>query len=478
MNQFLLEMPVSIRDALEKLNQAQIKTVFLVSNGKLIGSITDGDVRRSLLQGKTLANSALDIANLNMKFVLESSSPVDIHQAFGSDISYIPVIDSNGIVLRILERNEKLFIPLCEPNLGIDESRLVNEALDSKWISSAGTFVGQFETLFANYVNSKFALSVSNGTLGLVLALKVLKIGHGDEVLVPNLTFGATANAVIQVGAIPIFVDVDINNMAINLEDAKLKVSTKTKAIIPVHLYGNSAPIDEILSFSKSFNLKVIEDAAEAIGTKYKNRHVGTFGDIGVFSFYANKTITTGEGGMLVLGDKVLFDSAKMMRSHGFSPSNRYWHETWGTNMRLTNLQAALGVAQMGRIEELVKAKREIAANYMELLSPLEKDYLIFPKPDSRILNSNWLFVLRLREPNRLDELSKFLFKIGIESRRFFYPLNSQPAFSNYHKKGELFPVSESLYNSGICLPSSTNLTFAEISKVSKSIFNFFSESS
>jgi perosamine synthetase len=310
--------------------------------------------------------------------------------------------------------------------------------------------------------------------MGLVLALKLLEIGHGDEVLVPDLTFGATANAVIQVGATPVFVDVLSSSFSIDVIAAQAKVTVKTKAIIPVHLYGNAAPMEEILIFARKFSLKVVEDAAEAIGTRIEGRHVGTFGDIGVFSFFANKTITTGEGGMIVLNDEELFTKAMMMRSHGFTPENRYWHQIWGTNMRLTNLQAALGVAQMQRVDELVEAKSFIANCYKNSLSSITGKSLIIPSALPNVNHSHWLFTIQLIDGDQVDGLQNYLQINHIESRRFFHPLHNQPAFSQYSKKNLTFPVAEQLYKSGLCLPSSTSLTHDEIKLISHKIVEYF----
>lgn len=306
------------------------------------------------------------------------------------------------------------------------------------------------------------------------MLLKLLEIGPGDEVLVPDLTFGATANAVIQVGATPVFVDVLSSSFSIDVIAAQAKVTAKTKAIIPVHLYGNAAPMEEILSFSRKFSLKVVEDAAEAIGTRIDGRHVGTFGNIGVFSFFANKTITTGEGGMIVLNDKELFTKALMMRSHGFTPENRYWHQIWGTNMRLTNLQAALGVAQMRRVDELVEAKRFIANCYLNSLSSITGKLLILPSALPNVNHSHWLFTIQLIDEAHVDGLQNYLQINHIESRRFFHPLHNQPAFSQYSKKNLTFPVAEQLYKSGLCLPSSTSLTHDEVKLISHKIVEYF----
>ena len=474
MKDLTLEIPVTLRSAMDMLSKSGEGIVFLTENQVLIASLTDGDARRAILRGVSLESQAIDVANRAVKSLTSLSSAVDIHQAFSPNITHIPIVNHSGQIEKILRPGEKIIIPLCEPNLGKLESSLVNQAIDSNWVSSAGSFVREFETSFSSYVQSEFAVSVCNGTMGLVLALKLLDIGPGDEVLVPDLTFGATANAVIQVGATPVFVDVLSSSFSIDVIAAQAKVTSKTKAIIPVHLYGNAAPMEEILSFARKFSLKVVEDAAEAIGTRIDGRHVGTFGNIGVFSFFANKTITTGEGGMIVLNDKELFTKALMMRSHGFTPENRYWHQIWGTNMRLTNLQAALGVAQMQRIEELVEAKSFIANCYLNSLSSITGKLLILPSVLPNVNHSHWLFTIQLIDEAQVDGLQNYLQINHIESRRFFHPLHNQPAFSQYSKKNLTFPVAEQLYKSGLCLPSSTSLTHDEVKLISHKIVEYF----
>lgn len=470
MKDLVIELPATLRTAMVQLSKSGEGIVFFTINKVLVSCLTDGDVRRAILRGVSLDSDAAEVAHREVKTLSDLSSSVDVHQAFSNGITHIPVINEQGNIERILRPGEKDIIPLCEPNLGKLESSLVNQALDSNWVSSAGSFVGEFETKFSKYVQSEFSLTVSNGTMGLVLALKLLEIGPGDEVLVPDLTFGATANAVIQVGAIPVFVDVISSSFSIDITAAQTKITEKTKAIIPVHLYGNAAPMVEILEFAAKNSLKVIEDAAEAIGTRIGGQHVGTFGDVGVFSFFANKTITTGEGGMVVLKDKELFRQATMMRAHGFKPENRYWHEIWGTNMRMTNLQAALGVGQMQRIDELVAAKKFVADCYMSSLSSLSNKLLTFPIEVPGVTNSFWLFTITLTGGNLPEGLQNHLQVNHIESRRFFHPLHNQPAFSNLSSANSDFPISEALYQTGLCLPSSTNLTQGEILAVSLKI--------
>jgi perosamine synthetase len=264
--------------------------------------------------------------------------------------------------------------------------------------------------------------------------------------------------------------------MCLDVESLKSKITSKTRAVIPVHLYGNAANLVEIKRIAKESNIYLIEDAAEGIGTRLNGKHVGTFGEIGIFSFYANKTITTGEGGMIVFNDEALWERGKMMRSHGFSLNNRYWHETWGTNMRMTNLQAAIGCAQMERIEEFVEKKRNNAKIYKEFLKSLHPEHIEYIKDQDDCENSHWLFVIKLIDKNLTQSLEAHLKSNQIETRRIFHPLNVQPAFKKYFLETEMFEGSKKAYENGLCLPSSTLLSLEQIHKITSVISSFFYE--
>src|SRR4051794_2062931 len=249
------------------------------------------------------------------------------------------------------------FIPISKPSIGPRERELVLDAVDSGWVSSIGKYIDEFEAVFARYCGTEFALAVSNGTTGLHLALVTLGIGPGDEVIIPDLTFVATANAVAYTGAKPILADVDPDTLCIDPASVKSLITERTKVIMPVHLYGHPADMDELTVIAKAYNVAVIEDAAEAHGAEYKGRRVGGLSQCGVFSFYGNKVITTGEGGMLTTNDPAFYRRAKRLRDHAMSAERRYFHDERGFNYRMTNLQAALGVAQMERIGEFLKRR-------------------------------------------------------------------------------------------------------------------------
>lgn len=347
-------------------------------------------------------------------------------------------------------------IPLASPYLAGNELRYVNECIKSKWISSLGKFVGKFEDDFAKFCSLRYGIATCNGTVALHLALQTLGIGQGDEVIIPDLTFIATANAVKYTGAKPILVDSEISTWNFDPELIERKITSKTKAIVVVHLYGHPARMDEILSIAAKYNLFVIEDACEAHGALYKGKKVGSIGDLGVFSFYGNKIITTGEGGMLVTNNKKLSQRAKLLRDHAMSRNKRYFHAEIGFNYRLTNIQAAIGLAQLENIKYIIKRKIEIAHAYNELLRNIEEVSL--PPMEGWARNVFWMYSILVKEGKR-DILIKRLADFGIETRPFFIPMHRLPPYRTVEK----FPVSDKLSDCGVNLPCFVEISLKEI---------------
>ncbi|MBC7334373.1 MAG: DegT/DnrJ/EryC1/StrS aminotransferase family protein, partial [Actinobacteria bacterium] len=259
-------------------------------------------------------------------------------------------------------------IPVLEPSIGKEEIRSVLKAVKSGWVSSKGEFIEKFEKKFADYHRVKEAVSTSNGTTALHLALKSLGIEKNDEVIVPVLTFAATANAVIYCNAKPVFVDIHPKYWCIDPQKIEEKITEKTRAIIPVHLYGHPCDMDWITDIAEDHGLYVVEDAAESHGAEYKGKKVGTFGDIACFSFYGNKIITTGEGGMCITNNEELAKEMRILRDHGMRPDKKYWHDKIGFNYRMTNLQAALGIVQLKKLDKFINKKRKIAKIYRKNL--------------------------------------------------------------------------------------------------------------
>ncbi len=348
------------------------------------------------------------------------------------------------------------FIPIAEPTLGKEEEELVLDALRSGWISSTGKYIQTFEEEFAKFCGVKYAITTSNGTAALHLCLVAANIGPGDEVIVPSMTFVATANVVSYTGAKPIFVDSEKETWNIDPDEIKEQINSRTKAIIPVHLYGNPANMGTVLAIAKKYGLVVIEDAAEAHGAMYKQKKVGSLGNMGCFSFFGNKIITTGEGGMITTNNKDLVEKIRMYRDHGYSKKRRYYYPRIGFNYRMTNLQAAIGLAQVRKIENIIKRKREIAMLYSKLLDLLCPQISLQPEA-SWAKNVYWMYSIlinRYSKKNR-DGVINELKKRGIDSRPFFFPLHKLPQY----KTGENLPVSEMLGSCGINLPSSVTLT-------------------
>ncbi len=469
----LIEINSTIAEALMILNLEDMGYLFLHDDMRLIASLTDGDVRRAMLKGKSLNSSLLEIANTKPVSIRQGYEQKDLYKLFKNGVSHVPIVDSEGRIVGIANQTYLGVIPISEPYLGEREIQLVNEALKSNWISSAGSYVTQFEGMFCEYIGANYALAVSNGTQALALTLSALGVKPGDEVLVPVLTFGATANAVIQVGARPVFVDIDSTNLGIDPARVKEAITSNTTAIILVHLYGKPAAFAEIQQICIEHNLFLIEDCAEAIGTISDKQHVGSKSDAGTFSFYANKTITTGEGGMVTFIDKSVYEKAKLIRSHGFDPSRRYWHKTWGTNMRMTNLQAAIGVGQTERIQQKVAKKNSLADTYKKLFfESANSNVILYPEIESG-LDSHWLYVIKLARPELLEELTRYLTSNRIETRRFFSPLYNQPAFEEYVQEGSNFPVADELYRNSLCLPSFDQMTNEQVAFIVRTISRF-----
>ena len=358
-------------------------------------------------------------------------------------------------------------IPIAEPLLGEEELENIIEAVKSGWISSKGKFISEFEEEFAGYCGVKYGVATSNGTTALHLALSALGIKERDEVIVPDLTFIATANAVIYCNAKPVFVGSHPDYWCIDPEKIEEKITPRTKAIIPVHLYGHPCDMDAIMDIAKDHDLYVIEDAAEAHGAEYKGEKIGSFGDISCFSFYGNKIITTGEGGMCLTNNEELADKMRILRDHGMNPKKRYWYDVIGFNYRMTNMQAAVGVAQLKKLDKFIEKKRQIARWYEEGLKELAEKEMITLHPEMKWAKCvYWMYCILIEDKFEMtrDELMKKLEEKEIETRPFFYPMHTMPPY----KTNEKFRVSKELARKGINLPSSVKLTLDDIFNVTQ----------
>lgn len=358
------------------------------------------------------------------------------------------------------------FIPVYQPTLGRLEEEYVVDAVRSGWISSLGAYVTRFEEEFAAFCGTAHGVSVSNGTVAIHLALHALGIGPGDEVIVPALTFVATANAVHYTGARPVFADVDPLTWCIDAGDVERLITPATRAIIPVHLYGHPAPMHDLLEIARRHDLSVVEDAAEAHGAEIDGRRVGSFGHLATFSFYANKIITTGEGGMVTTDDAALDARCRKLRDHAMPPERRYWHDEVGFNYRMTNLQAAVGAAQMTRIAAVIQRKREIAQLYCTLLA--DTAGLSLPAELPGYTNVYWMVSLLLdkRFPLTRDELMAALRSRGIDSRPFFHPLDTLPPYAAAQPRA----TSLNLSQRGLNLPSAPSLRDEQVAYICRTI--------
>ena len=351
--------------------------------------------------------------------------------------------------------SKRRLIPVVEPVIGERELAYVTDAVRSGWVSSKGPYVGRFEAALANLSGTAHAVAVSSGTTGLHLAFAALGIGPGDEVIVPTFSFVAVASTVRHVGAMPVLADSDPVHWCIDPEDVERRITPRTRAIMPVHLYGHPADMDAITLVARRHGLHVVENAAEALGSTYKGRPVGGLGDVGVFSFYGNKLITTGEGGMVVTDDGALAARLRMLRDHGMQPDRPYWHPEVGFNFRLTNLQAALGVAQVEQIESFLDRKQAIARRYREGLGSLPG--IAFQPTSPWATHSSWLFAILVDQAFGMhrDQVQAELGRHGIDTRRAAYEIHTMPP---YLRDGR-YPVAERLSDQGLHLPSGVTLS-------------------
>ncbi len=359
--------------------------------------------------------------------------------------------------------------PLYQPDLTGNEKKYVNNCLDSTWISSKGKYIDLFERAFAKYLKVKYATSTCNGTVALHLALLALGIGPGDEIIVPTFTYVASVNAISYTGAKPIFVDPLLNTWQMNPKEVEGKITRRTRAIIAVHLYGHPCDMDALMNICKKHKLFLIEDSAEAIGSKYKKQYTGSFGDLATFSFFGNKTMTTGEGGMVVTNNRTLYDKVVHLKTQGVVKAGEYFHDIIGYNYRMTNICAAIGLAQLERIEEFLSKKRQIASWYKEFLND---NYCTFHNQSENIFHSYWVCSILVNRDKLRDSLRKYLASKGIETRPTFYPIHDLPMYKKDSKK---FPVAEKLSRRGINLPSYPALKRDDIEYISRLINKYLS---
>lgn len=364
------------------------------------------------------------------------------------------------------------FIPVNEPLLNGNEKKYLCECIDTGWISSEGPFVKEFEQRMSAAVGRKYGIAVSNGTAALEVAAQALGIGEGDEVIMPAFTIISCAMAVTKLGAVPVLVDSDIHTWNMNVDEIEAKITPKTKAIMIVHIYGLPVEVDSVLALAQKYDLKVIEDAAEMHGQIYKGKPCGSFGDFSTFSFYPNKHITTGEGGMVVTDDEELAERCRMLRNLCFRKDVRYVHDEISDNYRFTNLQAAVGLAQLERLDEFVARKRVMGKYYTEQLRDIKGLILPIERTDYAD-NIYWVYGIVLDRQVQIDnkEMQRILAEEGIGSRTFFWCMHEQPV---YHEQGmfqnEEYPNAEYLARKGFYIPSGLALTMEQMERVAAGV--------
>lgn len=358
-------------------------------------------------------------------------------------------------------------IPVNTPLLGGNEKKYIDECIETGWISSEGEFIRQFETKFSGYIGRKFGVAVCNGSAALDVAVQALKLDKGDEVIMPTFTIISPALSLVRVGAVPVLVDSEPGTWNMDVSKIEEKVTAKTKAILVVHIYGLPVDMDPVLELCKKYKLKLIEDAAEMHGQTYKGKMCGTFGDISIFSFYPNKHITTGEGGMILTDDDELNERCKKLKNLAFEPNGRrFIHYEIGWNYRMTNMQAALGVAQLERIGEHLKKKREIGRAYNEALSNVP-GFEFQTKSTPYAENIYWIYGMVATSEDRCNETVRKLTEAKIGTRPFFWCMHEQPVFQKMGLfKNEKYPVGEKIARNGFYLPSGLGLTTQDISVV------------
>jgi perosamine synthetase len=370
------------------------------------------------------------------------------------------------------------FIPVNQPVLDGREKELILECIDTGWISSEGPFVSSFEEKFSSRVHRKYGVAVANGSAALDIAVAALKIGAGDEVIMPTHTIISCASSVVRAGAVPVLVDSDSATWNMDVLQIENRITSRTVAIMVVHIFGLPVDMDPILEIARRRGIYVIEDTAQMIGQEYKGVPCGSFGDISTFSFYPNKHITTGEGGMVVTNDPALAERCRSLRNLCFKPEKRFVHEELGWNYRMTNIQAALGVAQLERLDQFVDKKRTAGRRYRELLSSLPS--IQMPQETTEYAeNIYWVFGVIISDsiPFAADEAMRRLAQMGVGTRPFFWPIHEQPVFNKLGMyAGEHYPIAEKMGRRGFYLPSGLGVTAEQQERVASALIEVLSE--
>ena len=447
----------SILSVIEKCLDNGIGTCLVVGDDQSVeGEVSLDDIRAALHDGSAIADATL-------AWYRSSDPLLPLRNDVAREARLRVVTDAEGRLAGVQVDRSTGPVQVARPHITRHEFRRLLDAFLSGWISSKGPQVHAFEQAFSRFVGVPHGVAVTNGTVALHLALVALGIGPGDEVIVPDLTFAATINAVLHCGATPVIVDIDRRTWGISREAVRQACTARTRAIIPVHLYGRPAEIGPIVDFAHARGIAVIEDCAEAHGARYDGRSVGSFGDVGCFSFYANKLVSTGEGGMCLTGCDAVARSLERLRDHGMAAGRAYWHEAVGYNYRLTNLQAAMGNAQLDRIQQTLVRNEAIAAAYREALAGIEG--VRFPPPlPSSCQPVTWLACVQV-PADRRDAVLAAGRAADIEMRPFFHSLSAMPPYAAYARS---CPASVELSATGLNLPTSCAVDSQVVDRVAR----------
>ena len=457
-NYLIFESEFSRDAVVASLNRSGLCVLFVVDQAfRLQGVVSDGDVRRA----ESVTGEPFTF-NVNVVCATDrAEAETALRRRPG--LKALPIVDEEGRIIDVVSVQDLVRFSLVSQDFSGDEEKNVLECLRSGWISSQGRFVREFETSFSQLLGVSQSVACSNGTVALHLCLLGLGVGPGDEVIVPDITFAATINAVIYAGATPVIVDVNKDGV-LTAEGIRKSISAKTKAVIHVHLYGWAGGIGDVAEECRRQDILLIEDCAEALGSEEFGQVVGSIGDASAFSFFGNKTITTGEGGMACFRSAEHAEKACLYRDHGMSRDRRYWHEVVGHNYRMTNLQAAIGVAQLSRIEDIVQRKIALSEAYTSFLK--NNKNILLPPSSPNVKNTYWLYVITIQDTSKhtRDELIGNLEARNMEVRPAFFCLSDMPPYRQYCSVST--PVAHQFSERAICLPSSTGLSRGDIQQI------------
>lgn len=469
---FVVNVNSNFNDILKTISKNSTGLVFLIDdNSKLIGSVSDGDIRRYILKNKNLKKK-IDInekyINKKVHTIYENDSTQKLFKLLERGIKAVPRINQKKQVFDICTYKNILSFPIANPQLTSLEATYVNKCLKDGWISSRGEFISNFQNEFSKYLGYGYSCAVSNGTAAIELAIKTFGFPKNSEIILPDFTFAASINAILNCGMKPVICDVRMDTWTIDYKKITSLITNKTKAILPVHIYGQPYHISEIVKIAKKNKLVIIDDCAEGLGATYKKKIVNRYADATCFSFFGNKSITTGEGGMVVFRKKNHYKKSKIIREHGMSPIKKYWHIDIGSNYRITNIQCAIGYAQMIRINNLIK-KRKKVFDYYDLFLASNKKIKFLPKNDWST-NSYWLYTILIDDIGivKRNKLIKSLNQNGIETRNGFYNLSAMKIYKKYSKT--LCVNSKYLSENTISLPTSVNLSKNQIKYICENL--------